>query len=296
MRYRLKLWVSHGGWMSPGGCFGVQSPESFWYERTVDSDHTYPGGQFRAAGGALGKCSLRPLGGSLQRSVTTPDTEGNWAQSFSSSAALTLVWLHRTLLCSFVGEIFEMCVLILFLYWGVTCIFCISLIHVFLLLNTVGFRDAGIYKWGPIKDVTHPGEYSIHPLVLPELWQRGDWAEIQANGILWWSDISLYWVAGFYLGDFAQLLMSFSRTVVSVFQRGGSEPGSGWDEVRERLVIAGERPGGVSCKGEMQKLTQEWEMNSRTGRLSELTGCRDKGEEKDHRKKVQLCQRGRGWE
>ena len=37
-------------------------------------------------------------------------------------------------------------------------------------------------------------------------------------------------------------------------------------------------------------------MNSRTGRLSELTGYRDKGEEKGHRKKVQLCQRGRGWE
>lgn len=135
--------------------------------------------------------ALRPLGGSLQRSVTTPDTEGIWAQSFSSSAALALAWLHRTLLCSFVGEIFKMCVLILFLYWGVTCIFCFSLIHVFLLLNRVGFRDAGIYKWGPIKDVTHPGECSIHPSVLPELWQGADWAEIQANGILWWGDISL---------------------------------------------------------------------------------------------------------
>lgn len=196
--------------------------------------------------------ALRPLGGSLQRSGTTPDTEGIWAQSFSSSAALALAWLHRTLLCSFVGEIFKMCVLILFLYWGVTCIVCFSLIHVFLLLNRVGFRDAGIYKWGPIKDVTHPGECSICPSVLPELWQGGDWAEIQANGILWWGDISLYWVAGFDLGDFAQLLRIFSRTVVSVFQRGGSGPQSRWDEVRERLVIAGERPGGVSCKGEMQ--------------------------------------------
>lgn len=74
--------------MSPGGCFGVQSPESSWYERAVDSDHTYPGGQLRAAGGTPGKCSLRPLGGSLQRRVTTPDTEGNCAQSFSSSAAV----------------------------------------------------------------------------------------------------------------------------------------------------------------------------------------------------------------
>ena len=43
--------------MSPAGCFGIQSPESSWYERAVDSDHTYPGGQLRAAGAMLGKCS-----------------------------------------------------------------------------------------------------------------------------------------------------------------------------------------------------------------------------------------------
>lgn len=63
--------------MSPAGWFGVQSPERSWYEKALDSDHTYPGGQLRAAGGMLGKCSLRPMGGSLQRSITTPDTEGD---------------------------------------------------------------------------------------------------------------------------------------------------------------------------------------------------------------------------
>lgn len=37
-------------------------------------------------------------------------------------------------------------------------------------------------------------------------------------------------------------------------------------------------------------------MNSRTGKLSELTGCRDKGEEKITERKCSFANGGRGWE